>query len=74
MIDLKYAIICINSHKYVVTRIEKKEKEGIKEYIAVSDYIQYITDAEILCNKLNEGKIEEPLPLEFQCCIKEAKC
>lgn len=72
MIDLKYVVICINSHKYVVTRIEKKE--GVKEYIAVSDYIAYITDAEILCNKLNEGTIGEPLALEFQCCIKEAKC
>jgi len=72
MIDLKYTIICINSYKYVVTRIEKKE--NFKQYIAVSEDIQYITDAEILCNKLNEGLIEEPLEQHFQCCIKEAKC
>ncbi len=70
MIDFKYVVICINSHKYVVTRIEKENKK--KKYIAVSDDISYITDAEILCQYLNENLIEEPLKPEYQCCIKEA--
>lgn len=72
MVNLDYVVICISSYKYIVTRLEIVG--NLKRYIAVSDNILYVTDAEILAQQLNDHLCDEPLNKSIQCCIKEVKC